>query len=108
MITGGADSKIHPLQLRSDEPCTIKCRSWQGEPGRSLSSRSTPAVMAGSPAKVPGILILEEHDHAVKRGAKIYGESPRIRLGLRCHARQGGLDRRGVQAPRLPSESALQ
>lgn len=93
MITGGADSKIHPLSLvrmglfeqmarRRDDPST-SCRPFD----RTRDG--------GVPGEGAGILILEERDHAIARGARIYGEV--LGFGSGCDAsRRGGLDPEGV------------
>ncbi len=72
MITGGAHSMIHPLGVagfnlltalstRNDEPEAASCPFDKRRDGFVLSEGS-------------GALILEELDHAQKRGAKIYTE----------------------------------
>lgn len=72
MLTGGTDSRINILSLsrltlfgefskRNDEP-TKACRPFDaGRDGKVLGEGA-------------GILVLEELEHARKRGAKIYGE----------------------------------
>ncbi|MHB9130294.1 MAG: beta-ketoacyl-ACP synthase II [Armatimonadota bacterium] len=72
MITGGSEGTITPLAIagfasmkalstRNDEP---KCASRPFDAGRD-------GFVMGEGA---GILVLEEYEHAKKRGAKIYGE----------------------------------
>ena len=72
MITGGADSKIHPLSMVRLS-LYGHMSSWKGEPSaacRPFDTRRDGWV----PGEGAGILIIEEREHALKRGAKIYGE----------------------------------
>src|SRR5262249_46810308 len=93
MITGGADSKIHPLS-----PIRVSLLDqmslWRGEP----SAPGRPFRPEGGgwvPGEGAGILILEEREHALARGARIYGEV--LGFGSGCDARPGGgLDENGV------------
>jgi 3-oxoacyl-[acyl-carrier-protein] synthase II len=93
MITGGADSKIHPLSFVRMS-LLEQMSSWKGEP--SGACRPFDAARDGwVPGEGAGIIILEEHDHAVARGAKIYGEI--IGFGSGCDASPaGGLDPAGI------------
>ena len=72
MITGGADSKIHPLSLLRMSMFDNMSR-WKGEPSQACRpfDRRRDGWVPGEGA---GILILEERDHALRRGARIYGE----------------------------------
>ena len=67
MISGGADSKIHPLGLIRMSLLN-QMSNWTGEPSGSLrpfdSQRSGWVGGEGS-----GIIILEEYEHATTRGA---------------------------------------
>ncbi len=93
MIAGGADSKIHPLSIvRMALFKTMS--SWRGEPGGSC--RPFDEERSGwVPGEGAGILILEEREHALARGARIYGEI--LGGGSGCDAcKAGGLDPRGV------------
>jgi len=86
MITGGADSKIHPLSLTRLALYGAMSR-WEGEPSaacRPFDSRRDGAV----PGEGAGILILEDRDHALRRGAKIHGEI--LGSGSGCDAMPGG------------------
>jgi 3-oxoacyl-[acyl-carrier-protein] synthase II len=67
---------------------------WQGEPARACRpfDLARDGWVAGEGA---GILILEERDHALARGARIYGEV--LGFGSGCDATaEGGLDPNGV------------
>jgi len=72
MITGGADSKIHPLSVVRMALLDNMSR-WEGEP--SQSCRPFDRRRSGwVPGEGAGILILEERSHALRRGARIHGE----------------------------------
>ena len=68
MITGGADSKIHPLEPGPDGACSRPCRAGKASPAeacRPFDRRRDGWV----PGEGAGILILEEWEHALKRGS---------------------------------------
>ena len=93
MITGGADSKIHPLSLVRMSLLDQMSR-WSGEPGRACRpfDLRRDGWVAGEGA---GILILEEREHALARGVRIYGEI--LGSGSGCDAvPAGGLDPDGI------------
>ena len=93
MVTGGADSKIHPLSLVR-MTLMHQMSSWKGEPGKACKpfDRHRDGWVAGEGA---GILIIEEREHALKRGARIYGEI--LGCGSGCDAKPGGgLDESGI------------
>jgi 3-oxoacyl-[acyl-carrier-protein] synthase II len=92
MISGGADSKIHPLSLVRMSLLDQLSR-WEGEPGAAC--RPFDAQRSGNvPGEGAGILILEELEHAIRRGARIYGEV--LGSGSGCDAKaDGGLDPEG-------------
>jgi 3-oxoacyl-[acyl-carrier-protein] synthase II len=92
MITGGADSKIHPLSLVRMSLLDQMSR-WKGEPSKAC--RPFGAHRDGwVPGEGAGILILEEREHALKRGARIHGEI--LGFGSGCDANPtGGLDPEG-------------
>src|SRR4029077_18040659 len=92
MISGGADSKIHPLSMVRMALLDNMSR-WKGEPGQSCRpfDRRRDGWVPGEGA---GIVILEERDHAVNRGARIHGEI--LGGGSGCDAMPaGGLDPEG-------------
>jgi 3-oxoacyl-[acyl-carrier-protein] synthase II len=93
MITGGADSKIHPLSMVRLS-LYGQLSSWNGEPSaacRPFDNRRDGWV----PGEGAGILILEEREHAIARGARIYGEI--LGSGSGCDANpDGGLDPDGA------------
>jgi 3-oxoacyl-[acyl-carrier-protein] synthase II len=92
MITGGADSKIHPLSFV--RMCMHqKMSRWKGEPSEAckpFDCRRDGCV----PGEGAGILILEEREHALQRGARVHGEI--LGGGSGCDAiLAGGLDPEG-------------
>ncbi|QDV33665.1 beta-ketoacyl-[acyl-carrier-protein] synthase family protein [Tautonia plasticadhaerens] len=89
MITGGADSKIHPLSFVRMKLNGVNSR-WEGDP--SAACRPFDARRCGVvPGEGAGIIVLEELDHALQRGSKIYGEL--VGFGSACDARpRGGID----------------
>jgi 3-oxoacyl-[acyl-carrier-protein] synthase II len=93
MITGGADSKIHPLSVVRMS-LLHQMSHWKGEPGAAC--RPFDAARDGwVPGEGAGIVILEEREHALARGARIYGEI--LGFGSGCDASpQGGLDPDGI------------
>jgi 3-oxoacyl-[acyl-carrier-protein] synthase II len=92
MVTGGADSKIHPLSLVRMALLDSMTR-WEGEAARAC--RPFDIHRDGwVPGEGAAILIVEEREHATKRGAKIYGEI--LGFGSGCDANpKGGVDPRG-------------
>jgi len=92
MITGGADSKIHPLSFVRMS-LFQKMSRWKGEPSAACKpfDRRRDGLVPGEGA---GILILEEREHALKRGARVHGEILGGASG--CDAMEaGGLDPEG-------------
>jgi 3-oxoacyl-[acyl-carrier-protein] synthase II len=93
MIAGGADSKIHPLSLVR-MGLLHNLSGWKGEPSQACRPFDRRRD-GGVPGEGAGILILEERDHALQRGARIYGEI--LGGGSGCDARPGGgLDPDGI------------
>ncbi len=93
MITGGADSKIHPLSLVR-MALLHNMSSWSGGPAGAC--RPFDVDRDGwVPGEGAGILVLEEREHALARGARIHGEI--LGGGSGCDAvRSGGLDPQGA------------
>jgi 3-oxoacyl-[acyl-carrier-protein] synthase II len=92
MIAGGADSKIHPLSLLRMSMFDNMSR-WKGEPSqacRPFDKRRDGWV----PGEGAGIVILEELEHALRRGARIHGEVLGGGSGSDAMA-VGGLDPQG-------------
>ncbi|MGO9466820.1 MAG: beta-ketoacyl-[acyl-carrier-protein] synthase family protein [Isosphaeraceae bacterium] len=92
MITGGADSKMHPLSfVRMSMYKKMSC--WKGEPSaacKPFDCRRDGLV----PGEGAGILILEEREHALKRGACVHGEI--LGAGSGCDIMlAGGIDPEG-------------
>lgn len=86
MITGGADSKIHPLSMVRMN-LLDQMSKWSGDP--SGACRPFDRQRSGwVPGEGAGILILEEREHALARGARIYGEIHGFGSG--CDAYPGG------------------
>jgi len=72
MVTGGSESNIHPLSFIRMKLNDMNTH-WDGPP--SQACRPFDAQRSGAvPGEGAGILILEEREHALRRGARIYGE----------------------------------
>lgn len=73
MVSGGTHSMIHPFGVTGFNLLTALSTSYPDEPGKASRpfDRNRDGFILGEGA---GILILEELEHAKKRGAKIYGE----------------------------------
>ncbi len=73
MVSGGAHSMLHPLGVTGFNLLTALSTSHADDPTRASRpfERDRDGFVLGEGA---GILILEELEHAKKRGAKIYGE----------------------------------
>jgi 3-oxoacyl-[acyl-carrier-protein] synthase II len=86
MICGGADSKIHPLSFVRMALQHSMSR-WRGEPAGAC--RPFDLLRDGTvPGEGAGILILEEREHAIRRGVRIHGEI--LGSGSGCDAMPGG------------------
>ena len=89
MITGGADSKIHPLSFVR-QALLQQLSQWKGDPARACRPFSTDRD-GWVPGEGAGIVIFEELQHALKRGANIYGEVLGFGSGNDAHP-DGGID----------------
>ena len=86
MISGGADSKIHPLSLVRMS-LLDQMSHWKGEPSQACKPFDVRRD-GWVPGEGAGILILEEREHALARGVRIYGEV--LGFGSGCDAMPGG------------------
>jgi len=97
MIVGGSDAGISPTLMASLVNLGALATSWNDQPHRSSrpfeKKRNGFVTSEGS-----GVLILEEHEHARARGAKIYAEI--LGYGSTCDAYH-------AVAPLPSGESAL-
>ncbi|ADV61111.1 Beta-ketoacyl synthase [Isosphaera pallida ATCC 43644] len=95
MISGAADSKIHPLSLVR-MTMLGQLSTWPGDPTEGCRPFDR-AACGWLPGEGAGILVLEERDHALKRGARIDAEV--VGFGSGCDAVPGGLgtEGRGVE-----------
>jgi 3-oxoacyl-[acyl-carrier-protein] synthase II len=73
MISGGVDAPIAPGILAAFNLMTVLTSDWNQEPHRASRpfSRNRSGIVLGEGA---WIYVLEELDHATRRGAKIYAE----------------------------------
>jgi 3-oxoacyl-[acyl-carrier-protein] synthase II len=73
MLTGGVDAPIAPGILAGFNLMTVLTNDWNDEPERASRpfSRDRSGIVLGEGA---WIYVLEELDHAVTRGARIYAE----------------------------------
>jgi 3-oxoacyl-[acyl-carrier-protein] synthase II len=73
MISGGVDAPIAPGILAAFNLMTVLTNEWNDEPHRASRpfSRDRSGIVLGEGS---WIYVLEELEHALKRGAKIYGE----------------------------------
>ncbi|MFZ5966346.1 MAG: beta-ketoacyl-ACP synthase II [Bacillota bacterium] len=72
MITGGAEASITPLSMAGF--CSMKAMSTRNDDPQTASrpfDQDRDGFIMGEGS---GIVILEEYEHAVNRGARIYGE----------------------------------
>lgn len=71
VIAGGAEAAIHPLSIKGFTSCKALSMSDDPENASVPFDKRRNGFVMGEGA---GILILEEYEHAVARGAKIYAE----------------------------------
>jgi len=73
MLTGGVDAPVAPGILAGFNLMTVLTNEWNDEPARASRpfSRNRSGIVIAEGA---WIYVLEERDHALRRGAKIYAE----------------------------------
>jgi 3-oxoacyl-[acyl-carrier-protein] synthase II len=83
MLSGGVDAPIAPGILAGFNLMTVLTNEWNSEPQRASRpfSRNRSGMVLGEGA---WIYLLEEHGHAVGRGARIYAEI--VGYGATCDA----------------------
>jgi len=83
MLAGGAESALHPLAVIGFHAMTALCASKNHDPTRASRpfDRERDGFVMGEGA---GILVLEELEHAKKRGANILAEL--VGYGVTCDA----------------------
>lgn len=83
MLTGGVDCPISPGILKGFEVMTVCTKEWNHEPERACRpfSKDRSGIVIGEGS---WIYVLEDLDHAVERGAKIYAEV--TGYGVTCDA----------------------
>jgi 3-oxoacyl-[acyl-carrier-protein] synthase II len=91
MLCGGADSKMNPLSLtRASLYATLSKRNDAPEKASRPFDKHRDGLVAGEGA---GILVLEELEHAKKRGARIYAEVVGFGSAFDLHTNGNGLAR---------------
>ena len=71
IITGGAEAALHPLSIRGFTSCKALTMSEDPENASIPFDKRRNGFVLGEGA---GMLVLEEYEHAVERGATIYAE----------------------------------
>ncbi|KAI4907684.1 hypothetical protein J4E90_009090 [Alternaria incomplexa] len=104
MIAGGAESCIHPLAISGFARARSLATEFNERPMESSRpfDRERDGFVIGEGA---GVVVLEELEHARKRGAKIYAEV--AGYGLSSDAHHMTAPREDGQGPRLAMKHAL-
>ncbi|XVN41489.1 MAG: beta-ketoacyl-ACP synthase II [Rickettsia endosymbiont of Argas persicus] len=73
MIAGGAEAPVTPVGVAGFVAARALCTKYNDTPKKALRpwDKDRSGFVMGEGA---GVVVLEEYEHAVKRGAKIYGE----------------------------------
>ena len=73
MVAGGAESSIVPIGIAGFLACRALCTAYNDSPSAASRpyDRARDGFVMGEGA---GVVVLEDYDHAVARGAKIYAE----------------------------------
>jgi 3-oxoacyl-[acyl-carrier-protein] synthase II len=101
MLAGGVDAPIAPGILEGFNLMTVLTNNWNDEPGRACRpfSKDRSGIVLGEGS---WIFLLEEMDHAMNRGAKIYAEISGY--GATCDAyHRVRLEENGVEPARAMS-----
>ncbi|KAF2730676.1 3-oxoacyl-synth [Polyplosphaeria fusca] len=104
MIAGGAESCIHPLAIAGFARARSLATAWNDKPQESSRpfDRDRAGFVIGEGA---GVVVLEELEHAKKRGAKIYAQV--AGYGLSSDAYHMTAPREDGQGPLLAMKHAL-
>ena len=81
IIAGGTEAAVHPLSIKGFTSCKALTMSEDPENASTPFDKRRNGFVLGEGA---GVLILEEYEHAVARGAKIYAEI--VGYGNTCDA----------------------
>ncbi|KAF2126087.1 3-oxoacyl-synthase-like protein [Dothidotthia symphoricarpi CBS 119687] len=104
IVAGGAESCIHPLAISGFARARSLATEWNDRPAEASrpfdSKRDGFVIGEGA-----GVVVLEEYEHAKKRGAKIYAEV--AGYGLSSDAYHMTAPREDGQGPRLAMKHAL-
>lgn len=98
MLTGGVDCPISPGILKGFEVMTVCTKEWNDEPERACRpfSKDRSGIVIGEGSWV---YVLEDLEHAVERGAKIYAEV--AGYGVTCDAyHRVRLEENGIEPAR--------